>query len=67
MADIIELTRPVKAVPPREYSLDIAQYPDDLTFTVKGITVNRDSLSKIADELEKIAQIIRTDVVTGIV
>lgn len=67
MADIITLTRPEKTEAPRCYSLDITQYPDNLHFTVNGIKVDSDSLFKIASELEKIAQIIRTDVVTGVV
>lgn len=64
MADIIEF---VKTVTSKRYSLDITQYPDNLAFTVNGIKVNPESLRQIADQLEKIAQIIRTDVVTGAV
>lgn len=70
MAEIIPLVRPERpaAIPaPKSYSVDITLYPDDLLFTVNGIRVSPDSLTKIADELEKIAQIIRTDVVTGVV
>lgn len=67
MADVIELIKPVKPVQPKTYSVDITQYPNNLEFTVNGIKVNPESLTRIADELEKIAQIIRTDVVTGVV
>lgn len=67
MADVIELSIPRKAVKPKAYSIDVTQYPDDLRFTVNNITVDGASLQKIADELEKIAQIIRTDVITGVV
>ena len=64
MAKIIAFSRPVA---PACYSVDISQYADDFLFTVNGIKVNKDTLSKIADQLEKIAQIIRADVVTGVV
>jgi len=67
MADIIELVPTEKPALPKEYSVDITQYTDNLRFTLNGIKVNPDSLRKIADELEKIARIIRNDVVTGIV
>lgn len=64
MAEIIPLSHTPKA---RSYSLDIEQYPDNLMFTLNGIKPNPESLRKVADELEKIAQIIRADVVTGAV
>lgn len=70
MADVINFVVPEKTVEapaPRTYSVDIVQYPDNLAFTVNGIKVCPDSLYKIASELEKIAHIIRTDIVTGIV
>ncbi len=62
MADIIEF---LKRVELKQYSVDITEYPDNIAFTVNGIKVNPESLRLIADQLEKIAQIIRTDVVTG--
>ena len=67
MAQIITLTKPEKPATPKTYSVEVTNYPDNLMFTVDGIRVNSDSLRKIADELEKIVQIIRTDVVTGVV
>jgi hypothetical protein len=63
MTNIIEFGKPK----PKTYSVDIEQYPGDLHFTVNGVKVNRDSLTKVADELERIVQIIRTDVLTGII
>jgi len=67
MADIIELVLPEKSTPANIYSVDIVQYPDNLAFTVKDITVNPAALLKIAEDLEKVVQIIRNDVVTGVV
>lgn len=68
MADIIEFTKRVdEKNDTNTYSVDISQYPDNLMFTVNGIEVSPESLSKIADQLERIAQIIRTDVVTRVV
>jgi len=64
MADVIPLAL---AKQPKTYSVEVTKYPDNLLFTVDGIKVNPQSLFKIADELEKIAQIIRADVVTGAV
>jgi hypothetical protein len=49
------------------YSVDVTLLPDNLMFTVNGITRDSKALLKIADEMEQIARIIRTDVVTGVV
>jgi len=63
MADILNFALQKEPV---SYSVDISLYPDNLEFTVSRIKTDAKSLLKIADELEKIARIIRTDVVTGI-
>ena len=67
MADVIQLVVPERLPEPKAYSVDVTQYPDNLLFTVNNIRVDADSLHNIADALEKIAHIIRTDVITGTV
>ncbi|MDE3059668.1 MAG: hypothetical protein KGJ06_01495 [Pseudomonadota bacterium] len=75
MADIISFQShasalkpiPVMADQPVSYSVDVTLYPDNLMFTVNDIKPDSSSLLRIADELERIARIIRTDVVVGLV
>ncbi len=67
MADVIELPALRKSSQPKMYSLDVTQFPDNIMFTVNDVRADADSLRQIADELEKIAHIIRTDVITGMV
>jgi hypothetical protein len=64
MADIITFDRKV-TVPPVQYSVAVTLEPGNLAFTLSEINTDARSLLKIASELERIAQIIRTDVVVG--
>jgi hypothetical protein len=70
MADIISFEPKKAAVSEEEstsehYHLDVSLYPDDLRFTLRRVKVQPDALLKIAQELEQIASIIRSDVITG--
>jgi hypothetical protein len=70
MADVIVFKTPEKAeaaVVPKTYNVEVTCYPDNLMFTINDIQVNSWSLQKVADELEKIAQIIRTDLITRVI
>jgi hypothetical protein len=50
---------------PRSYSVDVSAHSDGyLEFTASGVRADGASLSEIADELEKIASIIRSDVIS---
>jgi hypothetical protein len=52
----------------RTYSIDISAFPDDyLEFTANGVKVDAKSLYQIASELEKIASIIRSDVMSDVI
>jgi hypothetical protein len=49
----------------RNYSIDISAYPGDyLEFTAHQVKTDPRALCQIADELEKIASIIRSDVIS---
>lgn len=62
MADILSFeTTP----DPMQYYLDVTVHPDNLAFTISRIKTDSQSLLKIAAELEKIASIIRSDVIVG--
>jgi hypothetical protein len=53
-------------IQPKTYNVDIATYPNGyLEFTASGIKADKASLCRIAEELEKIASIIRSDVITA--
>jgi len=74
MATIINFLPPATPSQPdseskaRTYSLDISAFPDSyIEFTANNVKTDAKSLFKIADELEKIASIIRSDVLTAVV
>lgn len=74
MAAIIPFTstnrRPeveASAAEPHNYSINISAFPNGyLEFTANGVRTDAKALYQIAAELEKIASIIRSDVITKI-